>query len=248
MPRPFELDDRAFQKLGNYQCWWLSLLEVARDAKKLDPIFAKGGKLYNYYVAGGKATPWVPDEGQVPTNLSDKDPKFTSLKTDKKFNWESFKKVLVYGPQWQRMIMYYLWDKDNKCPWHLPDDTVNSSARAEELATLLRYLGLTGITFGTPRTLIESTVRDVVKSLKPGQRLIVDKTGHAMSGEVMLVEETKRKTYNKIEVFNQAKKEQTMPDDIFPCWVRESTKDGKTKLLSKTGNTVITWFLPVVVT
>lgn len=240
MQSSYELDQPARQKANNYQCWWLSLLEVARANGKLDSTFkVEGGKLYTYYVTGDRP---VPAEGQLPAGVTEADPKFKPLIKDKS-DWKKLTKLLVYGPQWQRMIMFFLWDKNNKCPWHLPNDTVQTSERAKELGTLLGYLGVTGITFGTPRALVESSVLERVNELQHGQRVLVDKTLHSMSGVVEHVQppEPNTQPYNKIYVFNQATQK------TFVCWVRKDTKDQKLKLISESGATVINWFLPLTI-
>ena len=104
------------------------------------------------------------------------------------------------------MIMFFLWDPSNECPWYKHTTTRQTSLRKAELEKLLSYLGVTGITLGTPRVLIESNVSTVVnKELANNQRVLVDKKGHAMSGIVQPVqpEDSNQKAYNKIEIFNQ---------------------------------------------
>jgi hypothetical protein len=241
MQSSYELVQPARQKANNNQCWWLSLLEVARASGKLDSTFkAEGGRLYTYYVTGRKS---VPEEGQLPAGVTAADPKFKLL-IEGGSDWGDFTKLLVYGPQWQRMIMFFLLDKDNKCPWHLPNDTVQTSDRAKELGTLLGYLGVTGIAFGMPRTLVESSVRERVNELQPGQRVLVDKTSHSMSGIVEYVQqppEPNTPPYIKIRVFNQATQKE------FVCRVRKDTADQKFKLICESGKTVINWFLPLTI-
>ena len=221
----YQLDQPALQKAGTWQCWWLSLLEVARATKKLNSTFKEeGGKLYAYYRTGNKR---IPAEGNLPGDVSLQKPELE-----------------VYGPEWQRMIMFFLWDKSNNCPWHIHTDTLPTSRRKDELEKLLNYLGVTGITFGTPRNLIESNVSAVVNGLSNNQPVLVDKTNHAMSGIVELIqpEDSNQKAYNKIKIFNQQMQK------TFMCWVREHPKDKKLMLLSESGNTQLNWILPLIIT
>ena len=218
----YQLDQPALQKAGTWQCWWLSLLEVARATDKLNSIFKEeGGKLYAYYKTGGRS---VPVEGCLPEDFVLEKPKLE-----------------VYGPEWQRMIMFFLWDKSNECPWHIHTDTLPTSQRKAELEKLLSYLGVTGITFGTPRNLIEINVSGVVNGLSNNQRVLVDKTNHAMSGIIIQPEGSNQEAYNKIKVFNQ------QTQQTFMCWVREHPKDKKLTLLSESGNTQLNWILPLTI-
>lgn len=218
----YELDRPAIQKANTMQCWWLSMLEIARATGKLKPIFEKGGVLYN--------TP-VPAEGGMPAK--------TIYKVE-----EKNRKLEVYGPEWQRMIMSFLL----ACRWHLKSDTVNSSDRAEALTNMLGFLDVKGITLGEPLSLTQFNVSDRVNQLSDGQRVIVDKIGHAMSGIVEFVqpEDPSKKGYNRIRVFNQ-QRNQTGEQVTFMCWVKKDKTDGKNKLLSTTGTWELNWILPVTI-
>lgn len=217
MERPYELDQRAVQKPGTMQCWWLSLLEIARDTKKLDTTFGnKESKLYAYFTASGRP---IPEQGDLPAGAKPKNPELE-----------------VYGPMWQRMIMYFLWDKNNKCPWYVCSVTVPTSKRVEELTKLLGYLDVAGITFGSPRNLIPSNVSQVVNGLSNSQRVLLDKPSHAMSGIAEVGLEVPK---TKIKVFNQETK------ITFQCWVQTDPKDKTLKLLSGSLKTQINWILPV---
>ena len=222
----YQLDQPAFQKAGTWQCWWLSLLEVARATDKLNSTFEEGGKLYAYYKTGGKS---IPAEGNLPEDVNLEKPELE-----------------VYGPEWQRMIMFFLWDKSNECPWNKTHNTTClTSQRKAELEKLLNYLGVTGITFGTPRSPIEANVSAVVNDgLANNQRVLVDKKNHAMSGIVESIrpEDSNQKAYNKIKVFNQQTQE------TFMCWVREHPEDKKLMLLSESGKTQLNWILPLILT
>ena len=140
------------------------------------------------------------------------------------------------------MIMFFLWDKSNKCPWHIHTDTLPTSRHKEELEKLLNYLGVTGITFGTPRNPIGSNVSTIVNGLLNNQRVFVDKTNHAMSGIDIQPESPTQEAYNEIKVFNQ------QTQQTFMCWVREHPKDEKLMLLSKSGNTQLNWILALTIT
>ena len=89
MQNSSQLDQPAFQKVGTWHCWWLSLLEVAQATNKLNPILKEeGGKLHAYYRTGNRP---IAAKGDLPEDISLQKPELE-----------------VYGPEWQRMIMFFL--------------------------------------------------------------------------------------------------------------------------------------------
>lgn len=195
---PYELSIPAVQKPGTKQCTWLALLEVLRSSGRLDETFTvKGGKLHTYYDAKGRR---IPDEGELPSNPIPPNP---TAKTDRN--------LLVYGPMWQRMIMYFLLDGDNKFCWYMPTVTIATPKRPEELVSLMDNLGVAGVTFGKPFAMVPIFLSKTVKDLPVGKRLLVDKkgpdgSGHSMAGVVESVEpmEPKGRAYKRIRVYNQS--------------------------------------------
>jgi hypothetical protein len=88
-----ELDRRVYQKDGTLQCWWLTLLEIARDSGKLNSTFQEGIPLHTYYTANPR--PPIPNKGGVPKGAPQ--------------NVKNNALLEVHGPKWQRMIMLILW-------------------------------------------------------------------------------------------------------------------------------------------
>ena len=134
------------------------------------------------------------------------------------------------------MIMFYLLDPANKCNWKMPSDEVNTSDRPTALHVLRDYLGIAGIEVENAKSL-SLDVETKVSGLKNGQRLIVDKTKHAMAAQVeqLSPESGTKRAVNRVHVYNQASGAE------FAC---ELTED-KTKLKNTTGTTVLKWFFIV---
>lgn len=220
---------------GNYQCWWLSFLEVARASEKLHDIFQSTGRLGAYYAQHA-----IPAEGVVPEGFLRTRPMCEAIMrvgTDQaNADWTALKNNLVYGPEWQRMIMFYLLDPANGCNWKMPSDEVNTSYRPSELHVLRDYLGIAGIEVETGKSL-SFEVEKKVSGLKNLQWLIVDKPKHAMAAQVQQLSPATgtKLVVNRVNVYNQASGAE------FAC---ELTKD-KTKLKSTTGDTVLTYFFIV---
>ncbi|KFZ24596.1 hypothetical protein V502_00926 [Pseudogymnoascus sp. VKM F-4520 (FW-2644)] len=225
-----ELDTPVCQKSGTYQCWWLSLLEVARATDMLSSTFKEGGKLNLYYATGYRA---IPAEGTLPEGV------ILVGKTDEEKLRE--KRLEVYGPKWQRMIMFFLLDKSNGFVWYRNNATFPTSGRKTELEKLLANLGVTGITFCKPLIPYSAGVSGMVNGLLDGVRVLVDKKSHAMSG--IVVKPEKPEAGKKIKVFNHS----TGITDM--CWVQPAGKDDASlKLRSKLGDTVLNWILPLTIT
>lgn len=234
----YELDHRAIQKMGTNQCWWLSMLEVARASHKLDPIFSsQDSRLHKYYTEKGG---WTPNEGELPSGMNDQQPLLRRLvkrsKNDRgKYPWDKLRKLLVYGPEWQRMIMYFL--LDNGAPYFLPNETCPTRDRSARLGLLIDSLGIRGITFPTSYNLTGLNVRGIVNGLLDGQWLIVDKTGHAMSG---CVEQMQLPfPHNIIRVYNQARQESSVYSVIV------DPKSKTPKLMEEGSETESNWIMPV---
>ena len=128
---------------------------------------------------------------------------------------------LVYGPNWQKVIMNYL--RGQK--WiYQPNDTVNTSDRKNELYALLRILGITGVTIHNGVSL-GFNVKEKLKGFANGTILQVDKPNHAMSGTVGVQDKVKG-----IQVYNQ----QTQAEIFYSI-----NKDGK--LSSPSGKSVLNY-------
>ncbi|CAH0057909.1 unnamed protein product [Clonostachys solani] len=233
----YELDKPVQQMRGTWQCWWLALLEVARVSGKLEPIFKEQGMLGKFYDkrraeisakrTGGKE---VPDEGELPEGLIEKHSDLKSFlqiktKTGPVLNSEKTK-FFVYGPEWQRMVMFFLLETSDKAPWNMPAGTVNTSDRAKVLALLLQRLGVKGISFGKEHNVTGFELSNRVDDLDHHQYWILDKansdksirTGHCMAGIVERVPPP------------EPEHEEEMPKQLEPLQTTKSQPAKPTKL------------------
>ncbi|KAK6344112.1 hypothetical protein TWF696_007759 [Orbilia brochopaga] len=235
----FQLDDPVEQASGTYQCWWLSLLEIARASDKLDYTFLHEEGTLRKYFTDKK----IPDKGELPPDH--KAPKAKPKKEDDKSKKEKPGDREVYGPEWQRMIMYFL----KTTTWrHNADDTVMTSSRPAELKELLKVLGVTGIdvTTITPINLVSGQVATKITDFQLGQRLLVDRKGtnnesHCMSG--IVESDPQGPAFKLIKVYNQS------TGNTFPCRVIQDKKDKNDKvppdyLVTPKGRK-LNWILPV---
>ena len=220
--RPYELDKRAVQRDRTKQCWWLSLLEAARASGKLEIIFKEGGRLHAYY--GGKE---IPAEGELPEV------------NQRKAGKVDHPELEVYGPKWQRMIMFFLWDKNYAPRWRYGYNiTVQTSDRKKELEILLDGLGVNGlvvnglvvtvIALQAPTLIGERNASKIFKGLLDNQRVLVDKREHSMCGIVKLADSSK--SYKRIEVYNPAKSQTQKAIDYI---LKEVGEDEKRKLVGE---------------
>jgi hypothetical protein len=257
---PRELSEHAFQRNLTRQCWWLSLLELARASGSLHATFSPGGKLFEYFEkrrrgegGGGPVGDPIPAIGELPPSCPGNDPRLEEYVNCK--NWSPSQETidrhkasqpapvsstlvgakptatkatvkmseskiikevienqkiirrsrLVYGPDWQRMIMFYLLDQHAKSQWNWPHETINTNDRVEEHVKLLGILGVTGISFGQQLPLATPGLGALIDQLPDHQRVLVDIPNHAMSGVVARYvkqpkpEKTKSKVKNKSE-------------------------------------------------
>ncbi|CAG9970431.1 unnamed protein product [Clonostachys byssicola] len=233
----YELDKPVQQMRGTWQCWWLALLEVARVSGKLEPSFKEQGTLGKFYEkrraeisAKGADGKGVPNEGELPEGLVEK---HSDLKAFLQINpktgpvLDSAKtKFFVYGPEWQRMVMFFLLETSDKAPWNMPAGTVNTSDRAKVLTLLLQRLGVKGISFGKEHNVTGFELGNRVDDLDHNQYLILDKansdksirTGHCMAGIVERVPTP------------ETEHEEEMPKQPEPSSTFKSQPAKKTKL------------------
>jgi len=230
----YELDKQVIQKDGTWQCWWLSLLEAARDSEKLDHTFNDANGTLNKYWQG-KA---IPAEGELPPDIKAKNDTLKNQKPPSKIVLKESKEV--YGPVWQRMIMYFLWDIGGWTGWYPASTTMSTSLRPAALAKMLVSLGVTGI--GIPEKGAKMTPVEVLKTvggLEPGTWVLMDKPGHAMSGRVVPVAAPKKGACpNQIIGYNQA------TEANLTCQVT-TDKNGLSHLIVTGTTTEINWLLPL---
>ncbi|KAF4949369.1 hypothetical protein FGADI_8937 [Fusarium gaditjirri] len=234
-----QLDQHVIQADGTWQCWWLSLLEIARITGKLNPLFdTPGGHFYDYWnpPTGPRA---VPGEGEVPTSIVYKGEPNPVDQVPNPERW-------VYGPVWQRKIMYYLLDRDNERPWSKPSASSIKAVRITALNTLLGYLGLTGITFGTPWSSNSFKLKDEFNALLRGQNVLTDRSnaasgsGHSMSG-IVGPQDGSGSPGESIHVYNQSRSRQEFVDFNLQ---QDSNEPKKYTLVNKSGET-LSWFVAV---
>jgi len=208
------------------------LLEAVRISGKLNPLFLEGGMLHRYFVELNPALPqkW-PRENELPSKVTKDTTSIRQWLKAKNIAWDVGKTRLVYGPQWQRMIMFYLLTKS----WVLPNDAHSGGSRPERLQRLLQLLQVQGIDFGKEWNAYGFNVETSLNNLKNNQLLIVDKGGHAMFGVV------KTKQRKMICVYNQQRPEDNTEKstDFWPRGV------GKSSALKNKDGTVLNYYLPV---
>ncbi|KAF5646144.1 hypothetical protein F52700_1834 [Fusarium sp. NRRL 52700] len=240
-----QLDQHVLQVNGTWQCWWLSLLEVARITGQLNPLFETPGSHFYTYWNPPEGPRETPDVGKVPTRvvyLKEGVP----IPEDKVPNPLPKPERLVYGPVWQRKIMYYLLDRNNDRPWYNPSSTSMKGIRIRELTKLLGYLGITSITFGEPSSSNGFKVKDELNALTRGQNVLTDKSvegtrsGHAMSGIVGSQDES-GSPGDSIRVFNQSESKR---DFVTFDLQQDSQEPKKYSLVSSAGET-LNWFMVV---
>ncbi|KAK6541561.1 hypothetical protein TWF694_007366 [Orbilia ellipsospora] len=232
----YELKKRVEQSRGTWQCWWLSMLEVARESGKLKHTFNEG-VLHTYFK---DRTP--PVQGELPKDIKEKNAK---LKKDG--SKDALKENLeVYGPIWQRMVMYFLWDV-TKGTWYSSGQTINTQFRPDALKNMLKLLGVEGITI--PSKGAKMTATEVSKTLGglPAETYVlldkVNKEGkqaHAMFGVIkkrML--QNPKKEVTQVDVYNQAS------GNSFTCKIAKDQSN--LDYLATPKGFKINWLLPLTI-
>ncbi|KAF5252611.1 hypothetical protein FANTH_2506 [Fusarium anthophilum] len=240
-----QLDQHVVQVDGTWQCWWLSLLEIARLTGKLKPLFeTPGSHFYNYWNTheGARAIPGV---GQLPTSIVYID-KGEPIPEDRVPNPFPKPERWVYGPVWQKKIMYYLLDRDNDRPWSQPNASSIKSVRTTALTQLLGYLGITGITFGTPSSSNAFKLKGELNVLSRGQNVLTDRSnegagsGHSMSGTVGS-QDASGSPGDSIRVYNQSMSKQ----EFVTFDLEQDSKESKKYALVSSSGETLTWFMAV---
>ncbi|KAF5724695.1 hypothetical protein FMUND_581 [Fusarium mundagurra] len=240
-----QLDQHVVQVDGTWQCWWLSLLEIARITGKLNPLFETPGSHFYTYWNPPEGPREIPEVGQVPTNIVYMD-QGAPIPADKVPNPLPKPERWVYGPVWQRKIMYYLLDRDNNRPWSKPSASSIKGVRITALTTLLGHLGLSGITFGTPSSSNALKVKDELNALSRGQNVLTDRSnegggsGHSMSGIVGSQDES-GSPGDSIRVYNQSMSKQ----DFVTFDLQQDSQVSKKYTLVNTSGETLTWFMAV---
>ncbi|KAF5022673.1 hypothetical protein F66182_5221 [Fusarium sp. NRRL 66182] len=244
-----QLGEHVVQVDETWQCWWLALLEVARISGKLKPLFeTKGNDFYDYRHPPASSEPRaIPEAGEVPANvvyILNGEP-IPEDQVPKPLSKEAPLGRWVYGPVWQRKIMYYLLDRDNNRAWSKPDAIVVIPGRSFALTNLLTYLGITGITFGTPWSNNGLKLKEALNELPQGQNVLADKTntggrtGHSMSG-IVGSQDASGSPGDSICTYNQSWSKQ----DFVTFDLKEDS--GKYILVSESGDK-LSWFMPVMI-
>lgn len=240
-----QLDQHVVQVDGTWQCWWLSLLDIARITGKLDPFFeTQGSHFYTYWnpPTGPRA---IPEVGQVPTNIVYID-KGEPIPENQVPNPLPKPERWVYGPVWQRKIMYYLLDRDNDRPWSRPNASSIKGVRITALMTLLGYLGITGITFGTPSSSNALELKGELNILSRGQNVLTDRSnegagsGHSMSG-IVGSQDASGSPGDSIRVYNQSASKQ----DFVTFDLKQDSTEPKKYTLVNSSEEALTWFMAV---
>ncbi|KAL4724789.1 hypothetical protein ACLX1H_008235 [Fusarium chlamydosporum] len=150
---------------------------------------------------------------------------------------------LVYGPQWQRMIMFYLLEKGEDGAWNKALTACLFSQRQAALTNLLKILRVEGISVDTAITLT-ADVSATINELHHDQYCLVDRVnpprlgedgvtndrqgGHCMPALVKHIKSKEPKHSVKVEVFNQSEKR----EEVLSCEVM--TVDKVERLASET--------------
>jgi hypothetical protein len=159
--------------------------------------------------------------------------------------WKTMKQESVYGPQWQKMIMFFLLSSPG---WSSPRASAPPvEERIKRLETLLADLGVTGISLRGPYY-IGPEMNETVTSLSDGQFVLMDKPKHCMPG-IVLRQGSKFQIcgYNQSngECFTVSEKEEKQKN-------MSKKKEGNKKIVLKIDgdgdSAELNFLLPVVVT